>query len=143
MNIRKSGLILMLTLAASLAQAEPRRLSLTLQPRDPKSNQVTPTTEDVDSAKVAVVIVDPWNYHWRMTAWDPLLPRSGTRQGCKSLVPVGSVSRGCLGDYHLNSAGLDACDVGGGHARVGDQSIHFPDVANRIKRLPVEFGAFH
>jgi hypothetical protein len=68
MNIRKSALILMLTLAASLAEAEPRRLSLTLQTRDPKSNQVTLKTADVDSSKVAVVIIDPWNYHWCMTA---------------------------------------------------------------------------
>ena len=29
---------------------------------------MTLKTEDVDSAKVAVVIIDPWNYHWCMTA---------------------------------------------------------------------------
>src|SRR5512137_2401048 len=75
MNIRRSALILMLSsvlcpLSSVSARSgtEPRRLSLTLQTRDPKSNQVALKTEDVDSAKVGVVIIDPWNYHWCMTA---------------------------------------------------------------------------
>jgi len=59
---------MVLTLAAGLAHAEPRRLSLTLQTRDPKTKQVHVETFEVESSKVAVVIVDPWNYHWCMTA---------------------------------------------------------------------------
>ena len=57
-----------LACVAGLAHAEPRPLSLTLQTRDPKTDQVIVKTEMVDSAKVAVVIVDPWNFHWCMTA---------------------------------------------------------------------------
>jgi nicotinamidase-related amidase len=56
------------TLAANWAHAQPRAMHLVLQTRDPKSNKVVAQTEDVDSAKVAVVIVDPWNFHWCMTA---------------------------------------------------------------------------
>jgi hypothetical protein len=57
-----------LVLVAGLAQAEPRRLHLTVQTRDPKTSQVQVQTVEVDSFKVAVIIVDPWSYHWCMTA---------------------------------------------------------------------------
>jgi len=60
--------VLLLALAADRVQAQPRALHLALQTRDPKTSQVVVKTEDVDSAKVAVVIVDPWNFHWCMTA---------------------------------------------------------------------------
>ncbi len=59
---------MVLTLASGLAQAEPRQLRLTTQTRDPKTQQVQVQTMEVDSSKVAVVIVDPWSYHWCMTA---------------------------------------------------------------------------
>ena len=39
-----------------------------LQTRDPKTSEVKIKTEDVDASKVGIVIVDPWNYHWCMTA---------------------------------------------------------------------------
>ncbi len=38
-----------------------------LQTRDSKNKQVV-QSERVASNKVGVVIVDPWNYHWCMTA---------------------------------------------------------------------------
>lgn len=60
--------MLVLILAAGLAGAEPRPLSLTLQTRDPQTSQVVVKTESVDSARVAVVVVDPWNFHWCLTA---------------------------------------------------------------------------
>ena len=59
---------LLLALAANLALAESRPLNLTLQTRDSKTGQLLYKTENVDSSRVAVVIVDPWNYHWCMTA---------------------------------------------------------------------------
>ena len=70
--------VLLATLAASLARAEPRLLSLTLQTRDANNGQVILTTENVDSASVAIVVVDPWNFHWCKTATmrvDALIPR--------------------------------------------------------------------
>lgn len=54
-------------LTASLA-AEPVPLRFDLQTRDPQTDQVRHQTETVDSTKLAVVIIDPWNYHWCMTA---------------------------------------------------------------------------
>src|SRR5664279_4753753 len=48
--------------------AEGKILHMSLQTRDPKTNQVITRTEDVDASKIGVVIVDPWNYHWCMTA---------------------------------------------------------------------------
>lgn len=43
-------------------------LQFDLQRRDPQTDKVTVTQEKVDSKHVGVVIVDPWNYHWCMTA---------------------------------------------------------------------------
>ncbi|MGA2408683.1 MAG: NPCBM/NEW2 domain-containing protein [Bacteroidales bacterium] len=48
--------------------AEGKILHISLQTRDPKTNQVITKTEDVDASKIGVVIVDPWNFHWCMTA---------------------------------------------------------------------------
>jgi len=55
-------------LATNWAPAQTRLLHLDLQTRDPQTSQPRVRTEDVDSSKVAVVIVDPWNFHWCMTA---------------------------------------------------------------------------
>jgi hypothetical protein len=63
-----TSLAVVLAFAAGVARAEPRRLSLTLQTRDSQTSQLHVQTVEVDSSKVAVVIVDPWNYHWCMTA---------------------------------------------------------------------------
>ena len=45
---------------------------MTLQTRDPQTGRIISTTEKVDASKVAIVIVDPWNYHWCMTACERL-----------------------------------------------------------------------
>ncbi len=70
--------ILLLAVSADRVHAQPRTLHLTLQNRDPNTSQVMLTTEEVDSAKVAVVVVDLWNFHWCKTATmrvDALIPR--------------------------------------------------------------------
>ena len=59
---------LLMAWPADWAPAQTRLLRLEAQTRDPKTNQVLPQTIEVDSSKVAVVIVDPWNFHWCMTA---------------------------------------------------------------------------
>ena len=73
-----NSLGLVLALAACLAHAEPCQLSLTSQTRDPKSNQIIVKTENVDPAKVGIVVVDIWNCHWCMTwthCMESLVPR--------------------------------------------------------------------
>lgn len=42
-------------------------LNFELQTRDSKTGEIKHLQEGVDSGKVAIVIVDPWNYHWCMT----------------------------------------------------------------------------
>ena len=48
-------------------EAQSKTLKLSLQTRDPQTNNVILKTEDVDVSDVAIVIVDPWSYHWCMT----------------------------------------------------------------------------
>ncbi len=43
-------------------------LNFELQTRDSKSGEIKHVKETVESEKIAIVIVDPWNYHWCMTA---------------------------------------------------------------------------
>ena len=38
-----------------------------LETRDPKTDQVIVRSQRLDPRKTAIVIVDPWNYHWCMT----------------------------------------------------------------------------
>ncbi|KKL26240.1 hypothetical protein LCGC14_2397260 [marine sediment metagenome] len=59
-------LIVVLAMASSVVAGEPI-MQLELQTRNPQTSEVIVKTEKVDPAKVAVVIVDPWNYHWCMT----------------------------------------------------------------------------
>jgi hypothetical protein len=69
MSIRPNrSLALLLILLPGAARAEPKDLELALESRDPKTNHIESRTEKVASNKVGVVIVDPWNYHWCMTA---------------------------------------------------------------------------
>src|SRR5262245_23190307 len=42
-------------------------IELTLQTRDAKTGQFAVRKLDLDPRKTAVIIVDPWNYHWCMT----------------------------------------------------------------------------
>lgn len=79
-------------------------LELTLQTRDAKTNQVVLATEKVDAAKVGVVIVDPWNYHWCMTACERLsamVPRwNRAIEGARKLgMPILWVPSDVLGSY--------------------------------------------
>ncbi|MFO0911363.1 MAG: NPCBM/NEW2 domain-containing protein [Pirellulales bacterium] len=53
-------------------------LQLTVQARDPASGGVVESTERVDPAKVGVIAVDVWNFHWCKTATmrvDAIVPR--------------------------------------------------------------------
>jgi hypothetical protein len=47
---------------------EAKSLNFELQTRDANTGEIKHVQETVDSAKIAIVIVDPWNYHWCMTA---------------------------------------------------------------------------
>jgi hypothetical protein len=48
-------------------QAQSKTFPLTIRTRDPKTNRVIEKTEEVETSKIGIVIVDPWNYHWCMT----------------------------------------------------------------------------
>ena len=54
-------------LAAAPTWAAPRRIHLDVRTRDPKTGELATTPTKIDPAKTAIVIVDPWNYHWCMT----------------------------------------------------------------------------
>ena len=43
-------------------------MKLDLQTRDAKTNKVTVKPFEIDPKRVGVVLVDPWNWHWCMTA---------------------------------------------------------------------------
>ncbi len=65
-------LVSLLPLPASAA------LELTLQTRDPDSGKVAHVTERIDPARVGVIAVDVWNFHWCKTATmrvDAIVPR--------------------------------------------------------------------
>lgn len=53
-------------------------IEMTLRTRDPASGEVRLTTERVDPARVGVIAVDVWNFHWCKTATmrvDAIVPR--------------------------------------------------------------------
>ena len=61
------GLLIVWLAVTSSARAGERLFELDLQTRDPQTGEVIAKTKKFDASKVAVVIVDPWNYHWCMT----------------------------------------------------------------------------
>jgi hypothetical protein len=71
------SLALFLTLLAR-ASGHAAELELTLQTRDPATGQRVLKSEKVDPARVGVIAVDVWNYHWCKTATmrvDAIVPR--------------------------------------------------------------------
>jgi hypothetical protein len=53
-------------------------LVLKLQQRNPETGRITTKTEEIDPAKVGVIAVDVWNFHWCKTATmrvDAIVPR--------------------------------------------------------------------
>jgi len=45
-----------------------KTMNLTFQTRDPKTDEVRTSAHTIDPEKTGVMIIDPWNYHWCMTA---------------------------------------------------------------------------
>ena len=65
--------LVLLTLASPGAEIE-----LTLQSRDPATGRIILSQEKVDPARVGVIAVDVWNFHWCKTATmrvDAIVPR--------------------------------------------------------------------
>jgi nicotinamidase-related amidase len=62
------SLIILIGSTQNKLKAETKKLYLSLQTIDPKTNQLITKTEEVDASKIGVIIVDPWNFHWCMTA---------------------------------------------------------------------------
>lgn len=61
-----SSLSIVLSIALTPA-GRAATIEMTLQTRDAKTGQVANKKLKLDPSKTAVVIVDPWNYHWCMT----------------------------------------------------------------------------
>ena len=59
---------MLLAAALLVVPAHAGTIELTLQTRDPKTGRTATRTERVDPKRVGVVLVDPWNFHWCMTA---------------------------------------------------------------------------
>jgi hypothetical protein len=81
-----------LNLACAL-QIPAETLTFELQTRDAKTGEVLHHQESVDSTKLAIVIVDPWNYHWCMTACErvsAMVPRWNRALECahKLALPI-------------------------------------------------------
>src|SRR6266851_5153185 len=60
------------------AVASDGEIELTLQKRDEVSGKIVLALEKVDPARVGVIAVDVWNYHWCKTATmrvDAIVPR--------------------------------------------------------------------
>lgn len=71
-------LLLIVTGAPFLVGLSAAEIELTLQTRDPSSGSVVLTREKVDPARVGVIAVDVWNWHWCKTATmrvDAFVPR--------------------------------------------------------------------
>jgi len=62
------SVIILIGCTQNKMQTETKKLNLSLETRDPKTNQVITKIEHVDASKIGVIIIDPWNFHWCMTA---------------------------------------------------------------------------
>jgi hypothetical protein len=72
-----ASLFLLHLCLSTAAIADGSHLTLTLQSRD-ETGKITTREETIDPAKVGIVAVDPWNFHWCKTATmrvDALIPR--------------------------------------------------------------------
>jgi hypothetical protein len=61
------SVVLLCSLCSTTLQAE-REISLDLRTRDRKTNELVIQPTKLDPHKVGIIIIDPWNYHWCMTA---------------------------------------------------------------------------
>jgi hypothetical protein len=62
----------------SVLTCSANEIELTLQTRDPESDKIILNNEKVDPARVGVIAVDVWNFHWCKTATmrvDAIVPR--------------------------------------------------------------------
>ena len=85
-------------------QTDPKTLHLKLQTRDAKTDQIFTIIEDVEASHVGIVIVDPWNYHWCMTACErvsAMVPRwnHALEAARRSGMPVIWVPSDVIGAY--------------------------------------------
>jgi hypothetical protein len=99
-----AAVIMLIVSILNTMKAEPKLLHLKLQTRDPKTNQVYTRIEDVETTHVGIVIVDPWNYHWCMTACErvsAMVPRwnRALEVARKSGMPVVWVPSDVVGAY--------------------------------------------
>ena len=63
-----SAITIFSIIAGRAAFGAEKPLEFDLQTRDPKTSQVTTAKQKLDPKKTGIVVVDPWNFHWCMTA---------------------------------------------------------------------------
>jgi len=79
---------------------------LTLQRRDPASGHIITSPERVDPARIGIIAVDVWNYHWCKTATmrvDAIVPR--LNQALEAARALGMTVMLCPSDVVDNYAG--------------------------------------
>ncbi|HAV60759.1 MAG TPA: hypothetical protein DCY13_00140, partial [Verrucomicrobiales bacterium] len=92
--------------ALFFAHAASVGMEFTLQTRDPATGKITLTREKVDPARVGVIAVDVWNFHWCKTATmrvDAFVPRMN--QALEAARALGMTVMLCPSDVVDNYAG--------------------------------------
>lgn len=106
MNSLGRILILAATLAANTFPACAADIELTLQTREPATGRILLAKEKVDPARVGVIAVDVWNFHWCKTATmrvDAIVPRMN--QALEAARSLGMTVMLCPSDVVDNYAG--------------------------------------
>lgn len=101
---RLATLRVLLLLAGLLARAA--EIELTLQSRNPATGEIVTSRERVDPARVGVIAVDVWNFHWCKTATmrvDAIVPRID--QALEAARGLGMTVMLCPSDVVENYAG--------------------------------------
>src|SRR5437879_12763914 len=76
--IRRGSIGLIAAVLCVASQAAANEIALALQTRDPATGKILLATEKINPARVGVIAVDVWNYHWCKTATmrvDAIVPR--------------------------------------------------------------------
>jgi nicotinamidase-related amidase len=113
---------------------EYKQLTFSLRTKDPQTNREIFRQEKVDSRKVAVVVIDPWDFHWCMTAAERVV----------AMIPRWNRALECARQMGMTII-WDPSDVAGTYAGypqreklLGQKLIPVPDVQ---EMPPVKFTA--
>ncbi|MGN6490963.1 MAG: NPCBM/NEW2 domain-containing protein [Agriterribacter sp.] len=77
-SILSTGMILICLVAYKALSAQTKVFPLTMHTRNPETNRLITNATSVNASNIAIVIIDPWNYHWCMT-WTEQVGGMATR----------------------------------------------------------------